>query len=343
MNQSSKVAIVRVNDSSVEEAVNDAIDLIDGLDDLKGKQVISLKPNLCGLKSSRSGLTTDPRIVEAIIKRVNSVPVSEVNVVETNNFQASADETFETLGYTEFEKRYPNVKCVNLSKDSKLKVSLNGEVFSTILAPETMVSSDYFINVAKLKTHVDYRYTGALKNLYGLLLTKRRRYHGFMREALVDLNRVYNPNLTIIDGVIGMEGFGPTDGSPKHVGVIIASKDPVAADVVGAQIVGIKPSKIGYLKYAGKKGIGNFKDVTVVGCEIKDVKSSFEFIPLKWYYIGRLSLWVQKFSIYCSNFGRCLSLVRSAMSTIGFSELEKKSSFSGLTRLAKNEIFKIDG
>jgi len=207
-----------------------------------------------------------------------------------------------------------------------------------------MLFSDYLINVAKLKTHVDYYYTGALKNAYGFLLRRsaRRLYHGFMREALVDLNRIYKPNLSVIDGVTGMEGFGPTDGNPKYVGVIIASKDPVAADSIAAQIVGIKPSKIGYLKYAEKKGVGMFRSIDVVGCNIEEVKTTFAFIPLKWYYIGRLSLWIQRYSRYWSNFAGFLSLVRSSLSTIGLSTLNKRSSIASLVSLAKDTIFKID-
>jgi uncharacterized protein (DUF362 family) len=342
MNQSSRVAVVKAGD--IEEAVNRSIDLIGGFNDLLGKKVISIKPNLCGLKSPSSGQTTDPRIVEAIIKKVNSISTSQIYIVETNNSQASADKTFKTLGYKELEKRYPNVKCMNLSKEPIVKVNVAGEIFSTVSVPETMLFSDYLINVAKLKTHVDYYFSGALKNAYGFLTKRGARpmYHGFMREALVDLNKIYRPNLCVIDGIVGMDGFGPTDGNPKRVGVIIASKDPVAADSVAAQIVGIKPSKIGYLKYAEKKKVGTFKDIEVVGCRIDEVKTKFAFIPRKWFYVGRLSLWIQRSLRYWSNFARFLSLVRSAMSTIGFSSLKGRLSYRGMIRLAKDTIFKID-
>lgn len=345
MNQQSTVAIRKADYNSIEKAVNESIDLIDGLSDLPGKKVVCIKPNLCGLKSSSSGQTTDPRIVEAIIKRVNMVSNCKINIVETNNSQASADTTFEKLGYIDLADKYPNVRCVNLSKDAKLKVSWDSEIFRTLSVPETMLFSDYFINVAKLKTHVDYYYTGVLKNAYGLLVDRRSRlqYHGYMDKILSDLNTIYKPELSIIDAIIGMEGFGPTDGKPKYVGAIIASKDPVAADAVGAQIAGIKPTKVGYLKHAAKKNIGKFNDITVLGCDINQVKTKFEFIPRKWYYLGRVSLRLQKFSKQFSNFARFLSLTRSALSTIGFSELEERVSFSDMFGLAKDTIFRIDG
>jgi uncharacterized protein (DUF362 family) len=342
MCQSSNVAIVRSDD--IEKAVSKSIDLVDGLSDLPGKNCVSIKPNLCGPKPSDSGQTTDPAVVEAIIKKVNSISQTQICIVESDNSQTTADRTFEVLGYRELEDNYRNVKCVNLSKDAKVRVSLDGDIFSTISVPETLLFSDYFINVSKLKTHVDYLYTGALKNLYGLVLDKRLRRvcHGFMREMLVDLTRLYKPNLSVIDGIVGMEGFGPSDGDPRHLGVIVASKDPVAADSVAARIIGMNPSRIEYLKYAGKKGIGNLENVQVLGCSVEDVQTRFRFISKKWFYFGRLSLCAHRQSMYMFNTARFLSLVRSSLSTIGLSMLASRVSAAGLIRLAKDTILKID-
>jgi uncharacterized protein (DUF362 family) len=343
MTEKPLVSIVKADEEMIENAVYKSIDLIDGLSDLKGRKTVSIKPNLCRPSSSQSGCTTDPKIVEAVIRKVNCSWKCDIQIVETNNFIASADETFRRLGYADLANKYPNVNCKNLSKEEKLRVSINGEIFKTIRVPESMIFSDYIINAAKLKTHVDYYYTGVLKNAYGFLSspTKRSSYHGFMHEALVDLNTLYKPDLAIIDGIVGLEGFGPVDGKPKYVGVIIASKDPVAADSVGAEIAGFKPSKIKYLKYAEKKGLGKMKNLEIVGCSLEEVKTHFDFIPLKWYYLGKLSLTVQRFSKYLSNFARLLSLSRSAMSTIGYSDLSKRLSKADLMNLAKDTVFKI--
>jgi uncharacterized protein (DUF362 family) len=338
------VAIVRADQETAKNATQKSIDLVDGFSDFEGKRNISIKPNLCRPSSSQSGCTTNLEIVEAVIEKINRISKCNIQVVETNNFVASADETFRMLGYLDLEKKYPNVRCANLSKEEKLKISLNGKIFKTLRVPESMVFSDYLVNIAKLKTHVDYYYTGVLKNAYGFILSRQRRsfYHGFMNEVLTDLNALYKPDLAIIDGIVGMEGFGPVDGKPKHVGVVISSKDPVAADAVAAEIVGIKPSKIKYLKYAEKNGIGKIKDIEVVGCSIEEVKTNFDFIPLKWYLLGKISLSLQRFSRRLSNFGRLLSLTRSAMSTIGYSELRDRSSMSDLLSMARDTIFKID-
>ena len=344
MTEKPLVSIVRADEETIESAVYESIDLVDGLSDLKGRKNVSIKPNLCRLASSQAGCTTDPKVVEAVIKKMNRVCKCNIEIVETNNFKASADETFRILGYLDLSNKYANVKCVNLSKGEKFKVSINGNIFKILRVPESMIFSDYIINVAKLKTHADYYYTGVLKNAYGFLLsrTKRASYHGFMPEVLADLNTFYKPDLAIIDGIVGMEGFGPVDGNPKYAGVIISSKDPVAADTVAAEIIGIKASKIKYLKYAEKKGLGKTKNIEVVGFSVEEVKTHFDFIPLKLYYLGRMSLKIQRFSRRLSNFGRMLSLARSAMTTIGYSELRKRLSLSELTSMAKDTVFKIE-
>jgi len=168
----SLVSIVRAEEETAKSATQKSIELIDGFSDLIGKKSISIKPNLCRPCSSQAGYTTDPAIVEAVIENINRISQCNIQVVETNNSEASADETFRRLGYLDLEKKYPNVKCNNLSKDEKLRVSLDGKIFRTLAVPESMVFSDYIINVAKLKMHADYYYTGVLKNAYGFVKEK---------------------------------------------------------------------------------------------------------------------------------------------------------------------------
>lgn len=335
------VSLVRTDEGGVDQAVNKAIDLIDGFENVKGKRRISIKPNLCTLKSSASGATTDRRIIEALIRRIQTIGSCEIDIVETDNAIASAEKTFAYLGYDVLPQEYNNVRLVNLSKARKVRVQIDGDIFSSFLVPESMIFSDCLISVAKLKTHVDYLYTGVLKNQYGLLMKPRSQYHGFMSKVLVDLNAFYKPELAIIDGITGMEGFGPTDGTPKPVGVVIASKDPVAADTVGARIIGVKPSKIGYLKHAEKKRIGTSKDIEVVGCNLKDVATSFNFIKARHYYLGKISLAIQRHSNYAKNLAELVRLARSALSTAGFSTIESRTSYSGLLRLARDTVFKL--
>jgi uncharacterized protein (DUF362 family) len=337
------VSVVTVEDDTVEEALNKAIDLIGGDESMRDRKMVAVKPNLCRPKSSSSGTTTDPRIVDALIKKVNSHSKCQINIVETNNSQANADETFRRLGYNELCRKYDNVRCVNLSKDRRIRVSLDGNILRSILVPESMIFCDCLISVAKLKTHVDYRYTGVLKNQYGFLLSLPRRvqYHGFMSKVIADLNSFYRPDLSIVDGLIGMEGFGPIDGTPKHVGKLIASMDPVAADAVGAQLIGIPPSSIEYLRYAEKKGIGTTRDLHVIGCDLAQAAVRFTSIPGRYSWLGGLALALGRYSTYVSNLAEVVRLSRSALSTVGFSELQRRISYAGLSRLAIDTLLRL--
>jgi len=338
------VSVVRAEEDRINEAVGKAIDLIGGLESLRGRKNISIKPNLCQPKSSYSGATTNRQIIEALIEKINSVMHCRINVVEADNSKESADKTFVQLGYDDLSLKYSNVRCINLSRDTKIRVHIGGSILSTLVVPESMLYSDCLISVAKLKTHVDHLYSGVLKNQYGFILSPGRRpqYHGFMSEVLSDLNSFYRPDLSIIDGLIGMEGFGPVDGTPRRVGVIIASRDPVAADAVGATIIGIRPARIGYLKYAEKKRIGTWKNIEVVGCDIDEVATSFSFIPNRYYYLGRISLALQRHSRYVKNFADFVRLTRSALTTVGLSAIEKRMSYLGLWRLATDITFRLD-
>jgi uncharacterized protein (DUF362 family) len=338
------VSVVKIAEESIEEAVDRAFDLANGAEQVKDRKMVAIKPNLCRPRSASSGTTTDPRIVEALIRKVNSLTKCLINIVESDNHEANADETFDRLGYRELSEKFENVRCVNLSKDRKVRVHLNGDVLASLVVPETMIFSDCLISVAKLKTHADYKYTGVLKNQYGLLLSKARRaqYHGFMSKVIVDLNRFYRPDLSIIDGLVGMEGFGPIDGVPKSVGAVIASADPVAADAVGASLMGIEPSSIKYLKYAEKKRLGTTRDLQIVGACFKELATEFKF-PSRYYWLTKTALSLDRYSILVGNFADFVRLARSALSIVGFSELQRRLSYRGLLRMAIDTITKIEG
>jgi uncharacterized protein (DUF362 family) len=336
------VSVVKCKEDEIDKAVSEAVDLVDGLEIIRNKRNISIKPNLCTLKSSSSGATTSLQVVESLVRKIQSVNPNKINIVETNNSKADAERTFRYLGYDAIAQTCENVQCVSLSKDSKLRVDVDGRAFSSLIVPESMVFSDCLISVAKLKTHVDYYYTGVLKNQYGLLLGRRDQYHGFVSKIIVDLNRFYKPDLSIIDGLVGMEGFGPIGGTPRNVGVIIASKDPVAADAVGAKIIGIQPSKIGYLKYAEKKGVGTMKNIKVVGCDVSEVATSFRFISARNYYLSKVALALQRYSRYIMNMAEFVRLARSASATLGISAIEKRMSYRGLWRMAADTLTKLE-
>lgn len=284
-----KVVIKKIQDNEKDIEVN----LRNSLDILKFKVTdddnIVIKPNLCDFRPSWEGGTTDPRIVEAFIKIVREKANPKIVIVESDHAVASADEEFDRMGYKEMAERL-GINLVNLSKDKRYKVELKGHYFETLNTTETLLKATKIISVSKLKTHSQQKITCNMKNLFGLLPGKMKaEYHPFMSEVLTDLAELYKP-FCIVDGIVGMEGSGPSDGKKKHVGVILVGYNPVTVDAAAAKLMGFNPKNVPNIKYAQKVGVGTLRPI-IIGDNIID---RFEFVPFYSYWIQRFSLDLNK-------------------------------------------------
>jgi uncharacterized protein (DUF362 family)/Pyruvate/2-oxoacid:ferredoxin oxidoreductase delta subunit len=131
-----------------------------------------------------------------------------------------------------------------------------------IAAP--VFEADLVIDLPKLKTHVLTLFTGAVKNLYGVIPGTRKRDPHFrapgvadFSSVLVDVLDIVQPRLCIVDGVVGLEGNGPgASGLPRRFGCLAASADPVALDAVLAQAIGYRTGEVLHLKLADSRGLG---------------------------------------------------------------------------------------
>ena len=143
---------------------------------------------------------------------------------------------------------------------------------------------DYIINVPKLKTHVMMGVTLAVKNTFGFIIGLNKSQLHFKMEdkekfasMLVDLNNLVKPAINIMDGIIGMEGEGPGNGDPIHSGIISASYDSLAMDIVMCKVIGFEPLDIWTNKIALSKKEKDFmKDIEIAGEALEDVKIKFK-------------------------------------------------------------------
>jgi uncharacterized protein (DUF362 family) len=214
-----------------------ALDLIDYRNALAGYDKVLIKVNFIVDKTWDTGATTDPIVVEAIIKKLEDLPV-KVYVVESDATITSADKAFEATGMKDMCSRN-GVEWLNL-RHVKDRVTLkvpNGEALKSITVPR-LVTESAVISTAKLKTHADTGVTLGMKNMFGLLPDKfKGKYHlKGISKVVVDINTVLRPALTVIDGFVGMEGQGPADGTPVQMNLIIAGTDVVATDESWASI-----------------------------------------------------------------------------------------------------------
>jgi uncharacterized protein (DUF362 family) len=271
----SKVAIVKGERG--HEPVFTALDLMDYQSVLAGWGKVLIKVNFIVDKTWDTGATTDPMVVEAIIKKLEDLPV-KVYVVESDATITNADTAFKKTGMREMCERN-GVECLNLRhvKD-KVKLAIpDGEALKSITVPR-LVTESAIISAAKLKTHSDTGVTLGMKNMFGLLPDKfKGKYHlKGISKVIVDINTVLRPKLTVIDGFVGMEGAGPVDGTPVRMDIIIAGTDTVATDATACRVMGIDPHEIKHIRKANEKGLGNIDDIQVLGEKLETVTRPFK-------------------------------------------------------------------
>ena len=258
------------------EPVFKALDLIDYKQALVGYDKVLIKVNFITDKTWDTGATTDPIVVEAIIKKLEALPV-KVYVVESDATITNADKAFEKTGMKDMCKRN-GVDWLNL-RHVKDKVKLdvpNGEALRSITVPR-LVTESAVISAAKLKTHLNTTVTLGMKNMFGLLPDKfKGKYHmKGISKVVVDINTVLKPAFTVIDGFVGMEGEGPIDGTPVKMNLIIAGTDVVATDATAARVMGFNPYEITHIRKAYEKGLG-LSEAEIVGEKLETVKRTFK-------------------------------------------------------------------
>lgn len=273
--EGSEVAVVK--GSRGHEPFFRALDLINYRKYLVGFDKVLIKVNFITTKTWDTGATTDPIVVEAIIRKLEKLQV-EIYVVESDATITSADRAFEATGMKKMCE-LNNVKCLNLRhvKDRvKIKIP-NGETLRSITVPRIVIESAV-ISAAKLKTHSSTVVTLGMKNMFGLLPDKFKSKYHFrgISKVIVEINTVLKPTLTVIDGFVGMEGSGPVGGDPVKMDLIIAGEDPVATDATACRIMGIDPQKISHIHRAYEKGLGNIDFIEVLGERIENAIHVFK-------------------------------------------------------------------
>ena len=271
----SRVAIVKGERG--HEPVFSALDLIDYKSAISGFGKVLIKVNFITVETWDTGATTDPIVVEAIIKRLKDLPV-EIYVVESDATMTNADKAFEVTGMREMSERN-GVQSLNLRhvKD-RVKIDIpNGETLKSISVPR-IVTESAIISAAKLKTHMSTKVTLGMKNMFGLLPDKfKGKYHvKGISKVIVDINTVLKPALAVIDGFVAMEGRGPSGGTPVKMDLIIAGKDVVATDATASRVMGFEPTEIAHIRRAHEKGLGNIDDIEILGSKLEDVTRVFK-------------------------------------------------------------------
>jgi uncharacterized protein (DUF362 family)/NAD-dependent dihydropyrimidine dehydrogenase PreA subunit len=281
-----KVSIVRCSDyAKVKDAIREALFLIGGLEKIisPGKRVL-LKPNVLSIRPPEGAVTTHPAVLSAmceLVTEAGGIPVIGDGSGIIKPGATSTAQAFKASGI-EGAALSCGAELINFETSGFIEVDVpNAKEFPRLHIAKAVLEADVIISLPKLKTHELTLYTGAIKNFFGTIPQKtRKQIHALeardrFGEAVVDIYSVVKPQLAIMDGVIGMEGNGPANGSPISAGVIMASYDCVSLDIVASELIGFDPLKIPTNKAALLRGFGT-RNPEIAGVPLEDVKVRFK-------------------------------------------------------------------
>jgi uncharacterized protein (DUF362 family) len=247
--------------ASPRENTRKAIEKIGGIEEyVKTGDKVLLKANICGGNPHIPGSFTSLEVVDEVVKMVQKAG-AQVSVIDSDMVWTKFDPVAEKEGWKEYSLK-TNVPLMNLAKTDLIRFNFGQQsAIGIVPVSKEMVEADVLISVATMKTHLLTNVTLAMKNMYGSFPEENKaKFHRFGIENVVfEVNKAFTPNLTIIDGSVGGEAFGPLSSKPLDFKTIIASNDVVAADSVACQLMGYNPLEIKHLKLAHDAGLGDAK------------------------------------------------------------------------------------
>jgi uncharacterized protein (DUF362 family)/NAD-dependent dihydropyrimidine dehydrogenase PreA subunit len=262
-----------------EECVKKAIDLIGGIESIVGQgDRVLLKVNLLLPATPQAAITTHPKIVETMIKLVKSAG-GEPWVGDSSGGRGKTAESFEVTGIKAICEKY-NAIMINFDTEGVHKIEIpDGRILKELYVAKALFEADKVVCMPKLKTHALTLYTGAVKNMFGCVPGgKKSLIHAItdsdaerFAESLVDIYSKIPIHLTVMDGIVGMEGLGPNHGKPKKSNIIVASKYSLELDAISSALMGFEPSDIPTLRIAQERGLGTIEldKINVMGENLK--------------------------------------------------------------------------
>ncbi|MBU1088176.1 MAG: DUF362 domain-containing protein [Candidatus Omnitrophica bacterium] len=252
----SQVSIIRCADyelNKLYQSVKQSVDAQGGIDRfIKTGQSVLLKPNFLKIARPEEAVITHPEFIRAVIRLVKTV-TDKIFIGDSPGGLVKIEDIYEQCGI----RKVAQEENVELVRFDKIK-QIGGIPFASIKD-----EVDVVISLPKLKTHNLTSLTCAIKNVFGLVpglykvhCHKKAPNFQIFAQELVRIYSMAVPNLSIIDGVLAMQGEGPSGGDPYKLGLVIASADAVAADSVVAKIIGLKPFSVPSIKLAHEMKLG---------------------------------------------------------------------------------------
>jgi uncharacterized protein (DUF362 family) len=247
---------------------------------LKSRQVI-IKPNFVSTSIQLASSHVDQ--IRGILDFLKGFYADSVIIAE-----AACGDTmraYKNFGYFSLAEDY-DVKLIDLNKGPFEKIAVkDGEnrVIPVRVSSLLLDRNNYLISAAKLKTHDTVIVTLSIKNLAmgSIFFSDKKLIHQGVKETNINIAEIAKhvwPDLSVIDGLEGMEGDGPIRGKSIYTGIALASTDSLAVDRVACKIMGLDFHNVGYLHYCSEKGLGvsDLQKIEVVGHQLNDCIKPFK-------------------------------------------------------------------
>ena len=266
-------------ENSLSGAVDKVLNDLDGIERfVKRGDKVALKPNFIVYSAPSKGIVTHPLFTFEIFKKVLEVG-GEPFVIDSPGSgipfnKPSLRYLYKSTGYWDIFKDYR--EFLNFDTSTEIVEVKNGLLLNKIRILKRLSDSDVIINLPKMKTHTLTYLSGAVKNMFGAIPgIEKTSYHSRFRnindfsKAIIDILHTTNPTLSIMDGILSLEGDGPAMmGKPKNTGVILGSKNPFSLDFAFSDIIGLNHSSVPYLKLSLENKISG-DSYKIIGDKIK--------------------------------------------------------------------------
>lgn len=220
------------------------------------KDFILIKPNLNSNMNALTGNTTDLRLLAGVIEWLKDSGYTNIGVGEGTNsgFYRSGINVISRLRIDELARHY-GVRAIDLNYSEKVPVKFENSVVAH--AARECVEAALFINMPKVKTHFEAGMSVCLKNLMGCLVGQenKKKTHKSLSSNILNINAALKPHLHIVDGIISMEGLGPTRGTPLLTGAVFIGDNPYVIDMTAAKLAGMDYRNVRTLAEAERRGL----------------------------------------------------------------------------------------
>jgi uncharacterized protein (DUF362 family) len=282
--EKSIVSIVKGTDA--EAMVRAAVDHLGGITSvIRPGSTVVVKPNAGHEGAPESSVNTSPEVVAAVIRLVKQAGPARVILAEASAIGCDTMACLESSGIRKAAEEAGVDEIRDIKSDPDLikkDIASPTSDIRQVQLPRFLLEADHLVNVPIFKSHVSMVFSCALKNLKGVV---QDVHHYVMHctnlaAAMMDLGDIVRPDLTVVDMIRPMEGFGPHSGTPVDFGCVVAGRDMVAVDATACRMAGLDLEKVEYFSAAREKGLGTFdpERIEIRGSRIEDVRKKL-YLP----------------------------------------------------------------